>query len=292
MKEDNQRAAALAEAWARRFKRMITLAVILAICGTRAHGQCFNNTAVFINDMKLTYDIYFKWGLVMPKAGTASLLVKETEYQGIPAWNTCILANTVGMINKVFSVRDTVQNYMAKENPRLLYSGKRTCEGGYYEMDDLTYSYRDNKTYIHATRRSLNRLKADTALTGRQCVLDLAGSLLYAGVFSQENLNEQGHTPAIQVSMGSDLINLSYRYAEQQIVEHGAAKFRTRLFIIDIYDEAFTESREAVKMWIGDDPNHIPIKIRAKLKIGAMEIYYKSAQNLRYPLTCRTEMPQ
>ena len=33
--------------------------------------------------------------------------------------------------------------------------------------------------------------------------------------------------------------------------------------------------------WIGDDENHIPVKIRAKLKIGAAEVYYKDSYNLR-----------
>lgn len=45
-------------------------------------------------------------------------------------------------------------------------------------------------------------------------------------------------------------------------------KYRTRHFYIDIYDDAFTQSKEAAEIWIGDDENHIPIKIRAKLKIG------------------------
>ena len=58
----------------------------------------------------------------------------------------------------------------------------------------------------------------------------------------------------------------------------------------DIYDDAFTQSKEAAEIWIGDDENHIPIKIRAKLKIGAAEVYYKSSKGFRYPLTSRVEI--
>ena len=60
-------------------------------------------------------------------------------------------------------------------------------------------------------------------------------------------------------------------------------KYRTRHFYIDIYDDAFTQSKEAAEIWIGDDENHIPIKIRA-------EVYYKSSKGLRYPLTSRVEI--
>ena len=43
-------------------------------------------------------------------------------------------------------------------------------------------------------------------------------------------------------------------------------------------------AKEAAEVWIGDDENHIPVKIRAKLKIGAAEVYYKDSYNLRAPL--------
>ena len=87
--------------------------------------------------------------------------------------------------------------------------------------------------------------------------------------------------------VGRELVNARFRYTGQQIVEHKEAKFRTRHFYIDIYDEAFSQAKEAAEVWIGDDENHIPVKIRAKLKIGAAEVYYKDSYNLRAPLTCR-----
>ena len=89
----------------------------------------------------------------------------------------------------------------------------------------------------------------------------------------------------------SGSVNISFRYTGQQIVERNETlKYRTRHFYIDIYDDAFTQSKEAAEIWIGDDENHIPIKIRAKLKIGAAEVYYKSSKGLRYPLTSRVEI--
>jgi hypothetical protein len=296
MKEDKHRVEVPVAAWECRFKRIAAIIMILAAIlqgqgQGQIQGQCFDDSTVFTDGEKTTYDVYFKWGLMMPKAGTASLTVKETTYQDTPAWNTYVLINSSGMVNTFFSIRDTMQNYLTKEKPRLLYSGKRTLEGGYYEMDDLTYSFEDNQTGIHAIRKNRNRVKTDTTLTGGACVLDLLGSLMYARTFNWEDFSVgQGHS--LQVSRGKSLIRVSYRYEGQQIVERDHVKFRTRLFIVDIYDEAFTESKEAMKIWIGDDNNHIPVKIRAKLKIGAMETYYKSSQNLRYPLTCRIEMPK
>ena len=95
---------------------------------------------------------------------------------------------------------------------------------------------------------------------------------------------KSGESFPFQVAIGRERINISFRYTGQQIVERSETlKYRTRHFYIDIYDDAFTQSKEAAEI-------HIPIKIRAKLKIGAAEVYYKSSKGLRYPLTSRVEI--
>ena len=65
---------------------------------------------------------------------------------------------------------------------------------------------------------------------------------------------------------------------------------RTHRFSIDIHDDAFTQTRSAAELWVGADDNFVPIKIRAKLKIGYAEVYFRSASRLKAPLTCRTEV--
>ena len=57
---------------------------------------------------RVDYDLYFKWGLIMSKAGLATLSVKESEYQGAPSWHYNLLFRSAGVIEKVFRMRDTM----------------------------------------------------------------------------------------------------------------------------------------------------------------------------------------
>ncbi|MDL2255575.1 DUF3108 domain-containing protein [Parabacteroides sp. OttesenSCG-928-G06] len=256
-----------------------------------SQGQCLQDARVLTPGEKVQFDVYFKWGILMTKGGGASITVREGSYEGAPAWNNELLLWTTGMIDKVFSIRDTIENHITKENQRLLFSTKRSDEGGYYQIDNLTYSYKGEETHVHAFRRNRTRIKADTTLIGGNCTLDILGALFYARSFdwNQMELSQQYH---LQVAMGKTVIPISYRYEGQRIVERDNIKYSTRYFIIDIFDDAFTQSKEAMEIWIGDDPNHLPVKVRAKLKLGAMEAYYNSSENLRYPLTCRIEVPK
>ncbi|RHJ84869.1 DUF3108 domain-containing protein [Parabacteroides sp. AM08-6] len=241
---------------------------------------------------EVRYELYFKWGLLMPRAGQASLSIKEVEYENEPAYHYCLLFNTTGLFEKVYRMRDTLDCYFTPDM-LLLRSEKRVNENDYYLIDDIKFSYDEENIVAHSHRYTPTRTKIDTTLvSSAQYMFDMLGATLYLRSLDWDEMNYGDEFP-FQVAIGRDRINVSFRYTGQQIVERSETlKYRTRHFYIDIFDDAFTQSKEAAEIWIGDDENHIPVKIRAKLKIGAVEVYYKSSKGLRYPLSSRFVIPR
>lgn len=239
---------------------------------------------------EVEYELYFKWGLLMPRAGVASLSIQETEFEKQPAFHYRLLFRTTGVIEKVYSMRDTIDCHFSPEM-LLLQSEKRVNDDDYYLVDRLRFSYQEEKVQAHSLRYTRTRTKIDTLLVSEApYMFDMLGVALYLRSLDWEKM-ESGDQFPFQVAIGRDVVNISFRYTGQKIVEReDYLKYRTRHFYIDIYDEAFTQSKAAAEIWVGDDENHIPIKIRAKLKIGAAEVYYKNSQGLRYPFTSRVEM--
>ena len=188
-------------------------------------------------------------------------------------------------------MRDTIDCYFSPEM-LLLRSEKRVNENDYYLIDDLKFSYEPGKISARSHRYTPSRTKIDTMIVSEQRMFDMLGATMYLRSLDWDKMQYGDEVPFL-VAIGRDRINSSFRYTGQQIVERNETlKYRTRHFLIDIYDDAFTQSKAAAEIWIGDDENHIPVKIRAKLKIGAAEVYYKSSKGLRYPLTSRVEIPR
>jgi len=238
------------------------------------------------------YDLYFKWGVIMSHAGKASISIQNTTYANKPGYFYRLLFNTSGLFEKVYKMRDTIDNYYSS-NMQLLFSQKRVNENNYYLIDDLTFSYGKDCVYAHSHRYTLEKTKIDTILAStKQYMFDMLGSTLYLRSLNWENM-QNGDTFPFNVAIGRDRVNIRFRYAGQQIVERSETlKYRTHHFYVDIFDDAFTQSKSAAELWIGDDENHLPVKIRAKLRIGAVEVYYKNASGLRYPLTSRVFIQQ
>lgn len=246
----------------------------------------------FASGENVSYDVYFKWGLIMPRAGVASMSMKDSYYAGKPAYHYQLLFNTSGLFEKVYRMRDTLECYFSP-NMLLLHSQKRVNENDYYLIDDISFRYTEKAIFAHSHRYTPERTKIDTVLVSHEkYMFDMLGASLYLRSIDWEGL-EVGETFPFKVAIGKDMVNITYRYSGQQIIERGEKlKYRTRHFYIDIYDEAFTQSKAAAEIWVGDDENHLVIKVRAKLKIGAAEVYYKSSSGLRYPLKCEVKIPK
>jgi hypothetical protein len=236
----------------------------------------------------IVYDLYFKWGLLMPRAGEAAFLYKSDRSVAGASSLYRMDFKTTKFFDGFYKMRDTLVNYFSNDN-RLIYSIKRTDEGGYYAIDELTFNYGVDKTSIHSLRYTPTRVRIDTMLTATGEVTDMLGAAYYLRGINRKTL-KSGDTFPVTVAVGRDLVNVQFIYQNQSIVDRGNVKFNTLYFKIDILDDAFESTNTSAEIWIGDDDNFIPVKLRSKLKIGYAEGYYKSSSGLAHPLLCRIEL--
>jgi hypothetical protein len=239
---------------------------------------------------EVQYELFFKLGFLMPRAGVATLSIQEDSFENQPAYHYRLLFHTSGIVERIYKMRDTIDCHFSPKM-LLLQSEKRVNENDYYLIDNLRFSYNKKQIQAHSHRYTLTRTKIDTVLVADKAYMfDMLGATLYLRSLDWTQM-KNGDSFPFQVAIGRDVVNISFRYTGQQIVKRNdELKYRTRHFYIDIYDDAFTQSKAAAEVWIADDENHIPIKIRAKLKIGAAEVHYKTSKGERYPFSSKVEI--
>ena len=224
----------------------------------------------------------------MPRAGDALFSFNKDNSVAKASSRYEMSFKTAKFFDSFFKMRDTLACYYDNDN-RLIYSRKGSDEGGYYSVDELTFNYENENTSIHSLRYTPSRVRIDTVLTVESGdVTDLLGALYYLRNIDFAKLRG-GETFPITVAIGRDLVKVQFVYQHQAIVEHGKAKYNTLYFKANIYDDAFESTSASAEVWIGNDENYLPVKVRSKLKIGYAEIYYKESSNLAHPLRCRIE---
>ena len=263
--------------------------LLLLVCGPHATAQKNGFQSLSMNyGENISYDIYFKWGLITPRAGDAIFSYNKDNSVSGASSRFEMSFKTSKFFDNFFKMRDTLTCYYDNDS-RLIYSRKGSDEGGYYSVDKLTFSYEKENTHIHSLRYTPSRVRVDTTFTVTGDVSDLLGTAYYLRGIDRNKL-QSGDCFPITIAIGRDLVKMQFIYQNQSIVEHGNVKYNTRYFKLDIFDDAFESTSAAAEVWVGDDDNFLPIKVRSKLKIGYAEIYYNSSSNLVHPLKCRIEV--
>lgn len=222
----------------------------------------------------------------MPKAGEALFQVNPARYQNAQAIRYRLTFQTSKFFDAVYKMRDTIDCFY-RPDFSLQFSTKRSDEGGYYLIDDLYFTYRNQQTSIHSHRYTPTQTKIDTVLTvsSSAYVFDMLGATFFIRTLDWNQL-KVGNSFPLTVAIGRDLVRISLNYKGMQTLEYDNLKYRTHFFTLDIHDDAFTQKKAAAELWVGDDANHVPLKIRAKLKVGYAEAYYKKSSQLKAPFNC------
>ncbi|GBU06843.1 hypothetical protein AwDysgo_01740 [Bacteroidales bacterium] len=234
---------------------------------------------------ELKYDISLKYGILMAKAGSAKFTVEKAELDSKEVTKTELSFRTSSMFDRIFKIRDTLQSFADTNYSPLLHK-KHLHEGKTEYIEEIQYLKHSNTESQVRSRRTKNgELKFDTLLTANQLGFDILGVFTFARTLDYENLNV-GQAFSITNFIGKDAVKMTIRFLGQNVLEKGDdKKFKSLKFEVDIVDKAFENHKNAMEMWISDDDNRVPLKLKARLKIGAAEAELSSYKNLKHPFS-------
>ena len=97
---------------------------------------------------------------------------------------------------------------------------------------------------------------------------------------------QRGDNTQVQFITGKRLVNMYIRYhgASSMKVNNGETYEALELSLM-ILDKAFVDQEEAMRVWITNDENRIPLQIDSKLKIGSTRAILKDFSGIKHPLS-------
>jgi hypothetical protein len=261
----------------RDFKWLIALLLWTVIPCTQAQEIPFQKAE------ELNYTIRYKYGLVVMKAASARYSVSPSTYNRKPAVKSFLGFRTSSFFDKIVNVRDTMNSYASMPDLTPLYHNRIVHEGNYHYVEEMWIRKQgDAYTELKVKRVKEKEVRIDTTISVHNLGYDLLNIFLYVRTLNYSGM-QPGDTRSIATFWGNKKINLTIRYQGKELITTSDSQKRWSFHLtMDIIDEAFTESKNAMEAWMGEDTGHIPLKIKAKLKIGAAEaelVSYKRMEN-------------
>jgi hypothetical protein len=249
----------------------VSLFVVLVAVGIGSLAAAVDRSEL-PKDEVWEYAVRYKYGLVVMRAGNARYRIRAAEYKGRPAVGLSLTFRTNAFFDKIFPIRDTLASYASALEERPLYHIRSVNEGHTRFVEEMwTEAFGDDFTKMRVKRTAGGKVRIDTLLEAPNLGYDFMNVFLFLRGLDYKNLSP-GYSRQLTTFAGEKKTNLILRYAGATTLKRGNGRSeKTFLLVVDIADEVFSESKNAMEIWISDDARHLPLKMKAKLKIGAAE---------------------
>ncbi len=197
-------------------------------------------------------------------AGYATMEVKKINYNGKDAFHVIGKGKTTGMINWFFKVRDNYETYFYKDSLLPYHFIRQIDEGGYTKDKEILF-YRSKKK---ATVVDKEKNKTET-FTIEEDVHDLLSSLYYMRNKDITNF-KAGDEISLPIFLDQETMNMKLRFLGREIITTKFGKIRAAKFRPLVASGRVFKEKESVTVWVSDDKNKIPLRIKAALSVGSL----------------------
>jgi len=211
-------------------------------------------------------------------ASYATLSIKDTLYQGRPAYHASGIGRTTGLARLFFRVDDYYDSIFEQDIVRPLHFIRNINEGGYTKNVTIDFDH-TNKV---CTVNNLKKSTLDVAPIEPN-VQDLISAFYFLRNHFDLSDIQIGEFAAINIFY--DLSNFVFKFKFL-----GRQKLNTKFGIVSCLKfRPYVESgrvfskEEGLTLWISDDENKIPIRLTADLRVGSIDADLDAFRGLKHP---------
>ncbi|MDO5106454.1 DUF3108 domain-containing protein [Capnocytophaga sp.] len=218
-----------------------------------------------------------KYGIF--NASEATLSLKEVNYNGEKVFHAVGKGSTTGLARVFFRVDDTYESYFDMQEGKPRHFIRDIYEGGYTKHLKMYFNHDAKKT------------KVDNIETGESTEIQVPVGIhdVISGFYSLR------HRPEIENIQSGQEIAMDMIFDDDEIFKFklkylGKEKIKTKFGIVStlkfrplVQDGRVFKEQESLTIWITDDKNKIPVRVKASLRVGSLVADLDGFNGLKHP---------
>ena len=243
----------------------------------------FIATVSFDSHKQSSYDVgeWFKfrihYGFI--NAGYATLEVKEASINNKKVFHVVGKGYTTGMSRFFFKVDDLYESYFDKETG-IPYQYVRKIDEGGYTKDEEGFFNQDKNTILVKDYKNNN---SQTFATSEN-IQDIVSTFYYLRKHPSVNRLKVGESIAIDMFFDQESTKFKLKYVGKEDLDTKFGTVPCMIFRPLVQSGRVFKEQESLTVWISDDDNKIPVRIKASLAIGSIKADLESFKGLVNPL--------
>ena len=239
-------------------------------------------TVSFDSPQEDAYDVgeWFKfrihYGFV--NAGYATLEVKDAVVNNKKTFHVIGKGYTTGMSRFFFKVDDLYESYIDKESGNPLQYVRKINEGGYIKSQEGFFNQSANTVLV----KDYKNRNEKTFVTPKN-TQDILSAFYYLRNYPNIDKINPGESIVINMFIDDETTKFKLKFAGREDITTKFGVVSSMIFKPMVQSGRVFKEQESLTVWISDDDNRLPIRIKADLAVGSIKADLDAFKGLNNP---------
>jgi hypothetical protein len=194
-------------------------------------------------------------------------------------YRVTVSGKTVGAFDAMYKVRDTWRSYID--------TGALITQRFYWDIHEGGFTKEETVFFDHVNKKIRSEEKNEPTHEFDKIpdnLQDLISGYYYLRNLDFSTLKENDMIP-VKGFFDDKYFDFKIKYKGKEVVKTKFGKINCLKLIPIMPKNDLFDGEGSISFFVTDDMNKIPVKVSAKMFIGAIEVDLKSYKNVRYPLS-------
>ncbi|HEX9980589.1 MAG TPA: DUF3108 domain-containing protein [Flavobacterium sp.] len=217
-------------------------------------------------------------------AGFATLELKEAVRNNKKVYHAVGRGYTTGMSRFFFTVEDTYESYFDKVTNIPYQFVRKIDEGGYTKNQEGFFNQGADKVLVKDHKKKKEKTYAIPNNT-----LDVVSMFYYLRNYPAIDRMKVGESVTVDMFFDDEVLKFKLKFIGTENITTKYGTIPTMIFRPLVQSGRVFKEEESLTVWISDDDNKIPVRIKASLAVGSIKADLDGFRGLKYPFTVKAK---
>jgi len=217
-------------------------------------------------------------------AGYATLEVKEASINSKKVFHVIGKGYTTGMSRFFFKVDDLYESYIDKETGNPYQFVRKINEGGYTKNQEGFFNQAGNKVFVKDYKH-----KTEKTFVIPDNSQDIMSAFYYLRNHPNIDKIKPGDSIVIDMFFDDETTKFKLKFLGREDITTKFGVVPTMIFRPLVRSGRVFKEQESLTVWISDDDNKLPVRIKASLVVGSIKADLDSFKGLKNPFKIKVK---
>ncbi|MDH5476499.1 MAG: DUF3108 domain-containing protein [Cyclobacteriaceae bacterium] len=247
--------------------RLILLSYLLLFTGVQSVEN--EKTNSFSLGEHIKYKVHYGFvyaGEAIMTVGKDLSIVNEK-----PCYNVLVEGNSIGMFDFFMKIRDTWGTQIDTVTHVPHHFFMKIAEGKYRKHEVIDFKQEDKEVKVKKYHTKQKFWKPIETHEVPDKIQDIVSSYYYLRTLDFKKMNF-GDTISINVFFEDEVFDFNIRYVGIEKVKTKIGSYEALVLSPIMPENSLFDGENSIRVWLSNDKNKIPLKVKANMFVGAVEV--------------------